>query len=184
MSSQIPTGFFSTEVKKSIYSQSYDSGIPIEGVQLIDLKNHMSDEGDFSELLRLDETGSLEAVPNFHLRQVNRTCLFPDSIKAWHVHQKQDEIWYISPHDQLFVGLWDVREKSKSSGEAKRLNLGGGISHLLFIPRGVAHGTANFSSENVELFYFVNQQFNLSEPDEFRIPWDSKGKEFWTPERD
>ncbi len=62
--------------------------------------------------------------------------------------------------------------------------MGGGQSQLLYIPKGVAHGSANFSINPAELLYIVNHQFDKNGPDERRIPWDSLGKNFWTPLKD
>lgn len=175
---------FIDEVSNNVYAQDYSPKGKIDGIQLIDINRFVTDEGDFSEIIRLNENGELLAVPGFKLAQINRTRIFPNSVKAWHVHKKQDEIWYTSPYNQLFVGLWDVRKDSPTANTTMRISLGGGKSQLLYIPKGVAHGNANFSDTQVELFYFVTQQFNLQEPDELRIHWDAKGKEFWTPERD
>jgi len=175
---------FIDEVSNSVYAQDYSSKGKIDGVQIIDINRFVTDEGDFSEIIRLNENGELLAVPGFKLAQINRTRIFPNSVKAWHVHKRQDEIWYTSPYNQLFVGLWDVRKGSPTENTTMRISLGGGKSQLLYIPQGVAHGNANFSNTQTELFYFVTQQFNLQEPDELRIHWDAKGKDFWIPERD
>ncbi|OGH18082.1 MAG: hypothetical protein A3F31_03740 [Candidatus Levybacteria bacterium RIFCSPHIGHO2_12_FULL_38_12] len=156
----------------------------MEGVKIVPLEIYLAEDGDFAEVVRINENGKLEQVPGFKLAQVNRTRLNPGSLKAWHLHLKQDEIWYVIPTGLLFVGLWDIRKDSPTNGVTMRIVLGGGKSSLLFIPQGVAHGSANFSHEEVHLFYFVNKQFNLNNPDEHRIPWDSKGADFWTPERD
>ncbi len=166
-----------------IYTQDYNESSQIEGVKLIELKNYISEEGDFSEVIRL-ENGEIESLPDFKLAQINRTRLFPGSIKAWHLHLKQDEIWYIPPMEDLFVGLWDIREKSSTNTKTQRVCLGGGKSLLLYIPRGVAHGSANFTKKDVNLFYLVNVGFDKKNPDEMRIPWDSAGADFWKPERD
>jgi dTDP-4-dehydrorhamnose 3,5-epimerase len=171
------------EAQKSIYAQDYSPKTKIEGVEFVPVRNHPGDEGDFSEVLRLNDDGFLEAKPDFKLAQINRTKLFPHSIKAWHVHFRQDEMWYVSPWDHLFVGLWDLRQDSPTANQKMRIVLGCGQSQILFIPKGVAHGSANFAEKPLELFYFVNQRFDLSEPDEKRIPWDTI-KDFWTPERD
>lgn len=167
-----------------IYTQNYSSKKTIDGVKIIPLEKHLAEDGDFAEIIRLSENGELEQVQGFRLAQVNRTKLNPGSLKAWHLHFNQDELWYLIPTGLLFVGLWDVRKDSPTKGVAMRIVLGGGKSNLLFIPKGVAHGSANFSPEAVELFYFVNQKFNLANPDEHRIPWDSLGTDFWAPERD
>lgn len=175
---------FSDSIANNVFVQDYSSKTKIDGVQVIDLPRFTTDEGDFSEIIRLNDQGELEVVPGFKLQQINRTRIFPGSVKAWHVHKKQDEIWYTSPYNQLFVGLWDLRKGSPTEGKTMRVTIGGGKSHLLYIPKGVAHGNANFSNKETELFYFVTQKFNLNEPDELRLHWDACGKEFWTPERD
>lgn len=166
-----------------IYRQKYLKTSFIEGVKLIDLKNIPCEEGDFSEIVRLYK-GRLKDLPDFEVVQINRTQLLPGSIKAWHLHFKQDFIWYVSPFDHLFVGLWDLRKKSKTNGQVMRIILGAGKSQLLFIPKGVAQGTAVFQPSSLDLYVFVNQQFNIKDPDERRLPWDSLGKEFWFQKKD
>ena len=170
-------------INKKIYSQDYSTKPIIEGVQLVELKNYTGDEGDFTEVMKF-VNGHLENIPDFSVTQINRTLLFEGSVKAWHLHLKQDEIWYVAPMFHLFVGLWDIRKNSKTCNQTMRVNLGGSDSHYLYIPRGVAHGSANFSNEDVNLFYLVNQTFNRENPDELRISWDALGAEFWSPQRD
>lgn len=171
-------------VRSKIYTQSYTTTPKIEGVRIIPVENHLGEDGDFSEIIRLNEKGELHNVSGFKLVQVNRTYLFSKSVKAWHVHFKQDEIWYLPPIHSLFVGLWDIRKNSPTKNVTMRLTLGGGISSLLYIPSGVAHGSANFLERPVNLFYLVNKLFDMNDPDEQRIPWDTKGSEFWLPVRD
>jgi dTDP-4-dehydrorhamnose 3,5-epimerase-like enzyme len=45
----------------------------------------------------------------------------------------------------------------------------------------VAHGLVNISKKESNMLYFVNQQFNIEDPDEYRLPWDTLGEDFWTP---
>lgn len=172
------------QIASHIYTQDYSSKVQLEGVKLIPVKYSIGDEGDFSEVMRLNERGEIEAIPGFKLAQVNRTQLFVGSVKAWHAHLKQNEIWYLPPQFQMMVGLWDLRKNSSTLNKTMRINLGGGNSHLLYIPSGVAHGSAVFGREMVNLYYFVDQHFNLSDPDEKRIRWDYLGADFWKPERD
>lgn len=172
------------QIREKVYVQDYTKSPNIEGVKIIPLKTHSSEEGDFGEIIRIASNGEIEQVPGFRLVQVNRTHLFPGSIKAWHLHFRQDEIWYLPPNRDLFVGLWDVRKNSTTRGTLMRLTLGGGKSELLFIPRGVAHGSANFTLVDANLFYLVNEKFDIKNPDEKRLPWDQAGADFWKPKRD
>ncbi|MBI2029030.1 dTDP-4-dehydrorhamnose 3,5-epimerase family protein [Candidatus Gottesmanbacteria bacterium] len=172
------------KVRGKIYIQKYQAMNVIEGVKIVDLKNHLDEESDFGELLRLTDSGKLELFPNFSLKQINRTRLNPGSVKAWHVHFQQDELWYIFPSNSLIVGLWDIRARSKTQDVTMRMVLGGGNSQLLLIPKGVAHGSANISLNHVDMLYFTNQHFNSKDPDEGRINWDILGSDFWKPVRD
>lgn len=171
-------------VSSKIYTQDYSKKEIIDGVKIIPLHNHVGEEGDFCELMRINENGAWTHMPIFKLAQINRTKLYPAIIKAWHLHFNQNEIWYISPFDHLLVGLWDVRKNSKTQSKTMRVVLGGSHSQLLFIPKGVAHGSSNFTQKSVELFYFVDQIFDVHNPDEKRIHWDILGADFWLPQKD
>lgn len=169
--------------KNFIYTQDYSMKEIIDGVKIIEIKDFIGEDGDFCEILRFGKNGEPEYFPKFKIAQLNRSGLNPSTIKAWHLHFKQDEIWYIMPSNQLFVGLWDIRKHSKTPDFKMRVMLGG-TARLLYIPKGVAHGSANFSDQKIETFYFINQQFNIKDPDEKRMPWDALGKDFWKPKRD
>lgn len=171
-------------IKGKVYTQDYSKKPVIEGVKIVKIENYLSGEGDLSEVIRLDENGHLENIPSFRVAQVNRTRLNAGSIKAWHLHLKQDEIWYLIPTDELVVGLWDIRKSSQTRNVTQKVVFGGGKSEFLLIPKGVAHGSANLSGREAELFYFMNQRFDMNNPDELRIPWDAQGSDFWTPGRD
>jgi dTDP-4-dehydrorhamnose 3,5-epimerase len=177
------SGYIDT-VQQNVFLQDYSSQPVLDGVQIIQMKSFPSDEGDFAEVIRFTDNGEFEHVPGFKIAQMNRTRLFPGSVKAWHMHQNQDEIWYVPPYFQLFMGLWDTRKDTPTANKTMRLNLGAGRSMMVYIPRGVAHGSANFSTDAVGLFYFVNQKFNMDNPDELRLHWDVIGADFWKPERD
>jgi dTDP-4-dehydrorhamnose 3,5-epimerase len=166
-----------------VYIQDYSKKPEIEGVEIFKLKNFAGEDGEFSEVLRLKD-GEMELKPGFNLAQINRVKIFPNAVKAWHLHYDQDEFWYPLPSDYALIGLWDLREGSKTKGNTMRIPMGGGEGSLIFIPKGVAHGAANFSGKTAQIFYFMDQKFNLDSPDERRLPWDSLGAEFWQPERD
>lgn len=172
------------KIRSQISTQDYSAEKMIEDVKIIPLKNHVTEEGDFCELLKLNKTGAFAEIPGFQVVQINRSKIHPQAIKAWHLHFKQDEIWYVPPTSHLIVGLWDIRKKSKTKGLAKKIVLGGSSSQLLYIPRGVAHGCTNNSGKPAELFYFVSEQFSKESPDEKRLSWEILGKAFWEPRKE
>lgn len=169
----------SDSIKANVYVQDYSAKSAIDGVKIIPVKNFVGEDGDFSEVLRLGQNGEIADLPDFKIAQINRSRLTPRSIKAWHIHLNQDDLWYLPPSNTLFVGLWDLRKNSPTHDTTMRITLGAGQSNLLFIPKGVAHGMKNTSKKDINLFYFVNQQFNLQDPDEKRLKWDAKGADFW-----
>lgn len=172
------------KIRPRVYRQEYGHKELIDGVKVVTLKHAVGEEGDFSELMRLDAKGESAEFPGFRLAQMNYSTQFPGSVKAWHMHLAQDEIWYVPEDAHLLVGLWDIRKDSKTRGMTNKIAMGGSSHRLLHIPRGVAHGAANVSKKQGIVMYFVTQQFDKENPDEYRIPWDALGADFWRPERD
>ena len=167
-----------------IYTQSYTKKALIDGVLHIPLKNYVGEDGSLAEILKVSETGEVEQLKQFKIVQINSTMLTPGTIKGWHLHLKQNDLWYVMPTSHLIVCLWDVRKNSPTKGTVMRFALGEGNAQILFIPKGVAHGAANFSQKNAEVLYFVDQKFDINNPDEKRIPWNALGDDFWNPQKD
>lgn len=172
-----------TEQQKNVFVQDYSKKEPIEGVKVVEVRRMAGEDGTFEDLLRLDETGHLELFPEIQVRQINRSKLLPGSIKAWHLHFTQEDVWYVSPDDHMILGLWDTREKSPTKGKTMKIVMGNGTSRLVVVPRGVAHGVVNIASKPGTIFYFVNNQFNLANADERRLKWDALGASFWDIEK-
>jgi len=133
-----------------------------------------------TELARLTD-GHSQAVAGFTLRQINYSEVEPGAIKAYHLHQRQTDVWYVPPTDRMLLVLLDVRRGSKSEGARMRLTLGAGASRLVRIPPGVAHGVRNLAATAGRIIYFTDVHFS-PEPsmcDEGRLPWDYAGAEIW-----
>jgi dTDP-4-dehydrorhamnose 3,5-epimerase len=162
-----------------VTTQQYGNSQTIDGVKLVDLRLMSDDGGSFAEIVRFGEKGSLEMFPEFIPRQSSYSQVLPGAIKAFHLHYNQEDVWFIPPSDRLLMGLVDVRKASPTYGHKMRFVLGAGRARLLYIPRGVAHGCGNLWNAPSTIIYFVNQQFNLSDPDERRLPYDFVGKDFW-----
>jgi dTDP-4-dehydrorhamnose 3,5-epimerase len=167
------------EFKNKITAQDYSKKPQIDGVKFFDINQFAEDGGVFAELARLDDSGNMLAVPGFKVKQFNRSEMEPGTIKAWHLHFNQEDLWFVAPSDRLLVGLYDLRKNSQTYGVKMRFVLGAGKSRLLYIPRGVAHGVANLTNKTTPLIYVVNQFFDANALDERRLPWDFLGKEFW-----
>ena len=170
---------FGPEFQDHLSTQAYGGGKRIDGVKIFDLRLLTDDGGSFAELVRFDESGCLEAVPEFKVRQSSYSLVLPGAIKAFHLHYNQEDVWFVPPTDRLLIGLVDARKDSPTLGETMRFVMGGGKAQLLYIPRGVGHGGANIWQEPATILYYVSQQFDLNDPDERRLPWDLLGADFW-----
>jgi dTDP-4-dehydrorhamnose 3,5-epimerase len=159
--------------------QDYTKKPTIEGVQLINLNLFIDDGGCLSEIVRLDDQGNLQVLPDFKVRQSTYSQMLPGTIKAFHLHYNQEDCWFIMPNDRLLIGLFDARKDSPTYKKSMRFVLGAGRAQILYIPRGVAHGLANPWQKPANMIYFVNQRFDANEPDEQRLPWDILGADFW-----
>lgn len=172
-------------------TQSYEAKKRIDGVSILPIRRFKDDGGSFLELARLDASNGIKISSNyvpiqndtknvFELRQINHSYMQPGIVKAWHIHLNQDDLWFVPPHDRLLVGLYDLRKNSSTTNTEMRFILGDGEGQILLIPRGVAHGCSNPYDREMQLIYFVNQEFDQNTPDEHRLPYDSLvGKEFW-----
>jgi len=165
--------------REQLSTQDYTSKPAIDGVEFLQLRQLVDDGGDFMELFRLGAQGELLAKPGMHVGQINYSHVLPGAIKAFHLHFNQEDVWFVPPSDRLLIGLLDVRADSPTYRQHMRFVLGGGQLRMVYIPRGVAHGAANPWQEVAQMFYFVNQQFSLQDPDERRLPWDACGADFW-----
>lgn len=99
------------------------------------------------------------------------TVAYQGTIKAFHFHEKQDDLWFIATGKAMIV-LYDMREKSPTFGETQVIYAGKDDYKLVFIPVGVAHGYKVISPEPVLLFYHTTESYNPKHPDEKRIPYD------------
>jgi dTDP-4-dehydrorhamnose 3,5-epimerase len=138
-----------------------------------------------TELGRL-AAGTLAGMRGFTVQQVNYSELAPGAIKAFHLHLRQTDVWFVPPGDRVLCVLIDARAGSPTAGVRSRLVLGDGRSQLLRIPPGVAHGARNLGPGPARIIYFTDLHFT-SEPescDEGRLPWDFAGAEVWNIARE
>jgi dTDP-4-dehydrorhamnose 3,5-epimerase len=174
-----PLSLVAAEFRDRLATQSYEEQMAIKGVEFFDLLPPSDEGGDFCEVARFTADGELQCAPGFRPAQCGYSYLEPGTVKAWHLHMRQEDLWFIPPHDRCLVGLHDVRQHSESYRSTMRFVMGARRSRLLLIPRGVAHGIANLTNRPASMFYFVNESFDRENPDEHRLPWDLLGEELW-----
>lgn len=165
--------------------QDYKPKKKIEGLEIVELKRFNDDGGAMTELGRLDG-GLHKQLPGFTVKQINYSVMEPLAIKAFHLHKRQTDVWFVPPTDKMLLVVADVRAGSPTEGMVMRIVLGDGNSRLVRIPPGVAHGVRNLRPASTgQILYFVDVQFSTDEHcDEGRIPWDHFGADVWDVARE
>ena len=168
------------QAREAFFHQDYAPRQRIDGVEIVELRRFHDDGGAITELGRLDR-GAHQALEGFEVRQVNFSEVEPGVVKAYHMHHRQTDVWYVPPSDKMLVVLHDCRKGSPTEGTTMRLVLGNGTSRLLRIPPGVAHGCTNLGRDVARIIYMVDVQFSADPDatDEGRLPWDYLGEEIW-----
>ncbi len=146
----------------------------IDGVKIKELKvfkdkpdlDQDVEPGIFMEVLR-DDDGLMS-----HFGQSNFTIANEGTIKAFHWHKSQDDLWFLAAGRAAIV-LYDRRGNSKTFGEIQIIYGGTDDYKLVLVPSGVVHGYKVLSKEPCLLFYHVTKAYNRENPDEERIdPFD------------
>ena len=119
--------------------------------------------GILMEIVRNDE-GLLKKFG-----QSTFTVAYPRAIKAFHMHQYQDDLWFVATGKAKIV-LCDMRETSPTYKQIQEIFAGEDDYKVVLIPAGVAHGYQVLSSEPVLLFYHSTKPYNKKRPDEIRFP--------------
>lgn len=136
----------------------------IDKVVLKSLVTHTDDRGFFREIICVTDDFFEEGFG-----QWSHSLMYPGVIKAWHIHGKQTDWWYVGT-GVLKVVLYDAREDSPTRGEIMELLMGENQpEQVLRIPAGVAHGCKCISGP-VHLFYVTSRIYDPD--DEGRIPYD------------
>lgn len=137
----------------------------IAGVKVKKLIRHADDRGFFQELVRADE----DLLPRFG--QLSMAKTYPGVIKAFHYHEKQDDLWFF-PVGNAQVVLHDLRPNSPTYRQTDVYYMGEDNPIVLFIPAGVAHGYRTLGDEPAIIIYLTTQPYNPADPDEKRLPYD------------
>lgn len=134
----------------------------IQGVEVKDLVTHPDERGFFRELIRKTDPFFSEGFG-----QWSHTKTYEGAAKAWHVHRKQIDWWYVAV-GTIKVALYDTRQDSPTVGKTMELLLGADQgAKVLKIPPGVAHGYKVIEGP-AHLFYITSNTYDAS--DEGRIP--------------
>lgn len=143
----------------------------IHGVVTKTLIRHCDDRGFFMEILRDDD----KLLSRFG--QASMSMTYPGVIKAFHYHERQDDLWFF-PAGNAQVVLHDLREDSPSTGETNVFYMGETNPMLLVIPKGVAHGYRALGPSPLVIIYFTTESYDPDNPDEKRLEWNDRSINF------
>jgi dTDP-4-dehydrorhamnose 3,5-epimerase len=151
-----------------------DSPDLISGVGINPVAVWPDDRGYFLEVLRVGPGGAVTS----ERVQVSCSISYPGTIKAFHVHREQTDLWVPSA-GMLQVALVDVRPDSETYGRRNTLYVGSLRPWRIVIPPGVAHGYKVVGSDPAVLVYVTDRFYNPA--DECRIAYDSPDINYdWT----
>lgn len=102
--------------------------------------------------------------------QTTFTITHQGSIKGFHWHKKQDDIWFVAT-GRAKVVLHDLRDDSPTHGETQVIYAGKDDYKVILIPIGVVHGYKVVSQEPVLMFYHTTESYDPKNPDELRIAY-------------
>ncbi len=155
----------------------YGGATALEGVRVLRLQRHVDDRGSFLEIYRSRAThpGSEPLASFFEgltVAQMNYSVVdHTSTVKGLHYHLHQTDVWFCPPGSKMKIVLWDLRKDSPTAGKTQVIVAGDGRDLWVRIPPGVAHGYRPLTAP-CALLYIVTREFDLEDPDEYRIPWD------------
>ncbi len=139
----------------------------IEGVAVKELRFIPDERGRLMEILRRDD-------PSFEkFGQVYLTTAYPGIIKAWHYHLFQADYFAVL-RGMAKIVLYDDRENSTTLGLLNEFFAGEYYPLLIRIPPLVFHGFKALGEREVLLLNCPTEPYNRENPDEYRLPPDSK----------
>jgi dTDP-4-dehydrorhamnose 3,5-epimerase len=136
----------------------------IQDVVYHPLTRHDDERGFFEEIIKNTDGFFSEGFA-----QLSHSHMHDGVVKAWHIHKKQIDWWYVVGGEIKAV-LYDARPTSKTHKQVEEYLLGGDHAPaVLKIPPGVAHGLKVLAGP-ADLVYVTSSVYSPAE--EGRIPYD------------
>lgn len=139
----------------------------IAGVVVKPLRVIPDERGFLMEMLRSDD----EIFERFGQSYI--TACYPGVVKGWHYHKKQTD-HFVCVKGMAKVVLYDGRESSPTYRQVQEFFIGERNPVLLKIPCLVMHGFKAVGTETAMIINFPTELYNYKEPDEYRVPWDTR----------
>jgi dTDP-4-dehydrorhamnose 3,5-epimerase len=134
----------------------------IHGVFTKQMRFIPDERGRLMEILRNDEDLFVK------FGQVYVTTTYPQVVKAWHFHKKQDD-FITCVKGMLKLVLFDDREDSSTRGEVNQFFIGDYNPMVIKVPKMVYHGWKCISEEEALVVNVPTEAYDRQNPDEFRL---------------
>lgn len=99
---------------------------------------------------------------------------YPGITRAWHRHQRGQIDYFVCPMGRIKVGIYDDRDGSPTRGELDSFVIGEHNQKLVRVPGDCWHGFKAIGGEPAFLINFPSKLYDYEEPDETRLPYDTK----------
>lgn len=138
----------------------------IDGVRLNPIAVWPDDRGYFLEVIRIQQGLAAHFPPE--TTQVSAALSYPGTIKAFHFHKHQTDLW-VPVTGMLQIVLVDLRPASPTFGLKNTIYAGTLRPWQALVPPGIGHGYKVIGESAALLVYVTNQTYNPE--DEGRIPY-------------
>lgn len=160
-----------TSAKKDLQSITsdwhYTNQQLIEGVIVKEIRPVISNYGYLTEIFRA------EWFPdNAGVDQIFQGYFSTGKVSAWHAHEHTIDRLFVSDGLMQIV-LFDNRPDSKTKGLLNSFRIGSMRPSVLVVPPKVWHGVKNIGPGPSILINTVDIAYQYSNPDHWRIPFDS-----------
>jgi len=128
----------------------------IDGVKITPLRQIPDERGKIMHMLR----SNVEGFSGFG--EIYFSCVYPNAIKAWHIHKKM-VLNYAVPLGHIKFVLYDDRAESPTRGELQEIFLGPDHYKLVTVPPMIWNG---FKGLGMEMAIVANCASIPHDPDE------------------
>jgi dTDP-4-dehydrorhamnose 3,5-epimerase len=142
----------------------------IDGVKITPLRQIHDERGKVMHMLKATDE-------HFdHFGEIYFSCVYPDVVKAWHLHQTMT-LNYAVPVGRIKFVLYDDRPSSPTKGEVQELILGPDNYLLVTVPPLVWNGFKGLGTEmslvaNCASIPHDPNEISRMDPDSNPIPYD------------
>ncbi len=138
----------------------------LDGIKVKAIKRFPDERGYFCEVMRTDWS---ELFGGDAIAQVNHSFTYPDVIRAWHRHLREQVDYFL-----VLKGVAKICAFDDQSAELTEIVSSGFDLQVVRIPGQYWHGFKAVGNEPVLLVYFATNLYNPKDPDEERRDWNDQ----------